>query len=177
MRARAASGAAVFVGFMGAGKTSVGREVARRLGAEFIDLDERIEAAAGRSVAEIFASEGEEAFRRLEREAVRDAVSAPGRVLAVGGGAFVDPANRRLLSGYAPVFHLDVSPEAVRERLCGDRSRPLLPADVKRIRDLMAKRAVFYAEADFRIDASRPVEEIASEVEAILRGGGRRGKD
>src|SRR5512138_1935352 len=90
-------GAAVLVGFMGAGKSSVGRVVAGLLGAEFVDLDARIESAAGRSIAEIFASEGEGVFRGMEREAVREAVSVPGRVIAAGGGAFLDPGNRALL--------------------------------------------------------------------------------
>lgn len=169
MTVREGGGAAVFVGFMGAGKSSVGGEVARRLAAEFVDVDERIAEAAGRSVAEIFASVGEEAFRAMERAAIRDAVSRPGRVVAVGGGAFVDAGNRRLLKAYAPVCFLDVSVETVHGRLSGDRSRPLLPPDAKSTEELMARRAPSYAEADFRVSTEgRSVNEVADEVERIL---------
>ncbi|MCL5966609.1 MAG: shikimate kinase [Deltaproteobacteria bacterium] len=166
---------AVFVGFMGAGKSSVGKEVARRLEAEFVDVDERIAAEAGRSISEIFSSEGEGAFRAMEREAISEVVSRPGRVVAVGGGAFLDAANRRILKAYAPVFFLDVSAETARERLAGDRSRPLLPPDSAKIEAMMAQRAPSYAEADFRIAAEgRSVEEVADEVERHL--GRRRGR-
>src|SRR4030065_132227 len=115
---------AVLVGFMGAGKSAVGEEVARRLGAEFVDVDDRIEARAGKRVQEIFASEGEQAFRERERDAIRDAVSVPGRVIATGGGAFLDPGNRRALRAYAPVIFLDVSPPGALARPEGDTSRP-----------------------------------------------------
>src|SRR5512145_3150235 len=146
-------GAAVLIGFMGAGKSSVGRVVARRLGAEFVDLDARIESAAGRSVQEIFASQGEGVFRDLEREAIRQAVSVPGRLLAAGGGAFCDAGNRVLLKGYAPVVFLEASPETVIERLSGDASRPLFPgADREaKVRELLARRRPSYEEADFSV--------------------------
>lgn len=175
MTARPARGVVVLVGFMGAGKSSVGREIAGRLGAEFVDLDERIEAAAGKSVREIFASAGEEAFRAMEREAVREAVSAPGRVVAVGGGAFVDPRNRRLLKGYAPVVFLHASADAVRARILGDRSRPLLPGDARGIEELMARRAPSYAKADFRVATDgRTVGEVADMVGRLLARPSRR---
>jgi len=175
VRGAAARGAAVLVGFMGAGKSVVGRELARRLGAPFVDVDERIEAAAGRSIAEIFASEGEAAFRALEREAVLDAVSVPGGVVAVGGGAFVDEANRLALKAYAPVFFLEVSAATVLSRLRGDRSRPLLPRDEEAVRELMARRAPCYAQADYRVDAETGTPaEVAARVARILAA--RRGR-
>ncbi len=146
-------GVAVLIGFMGAGKSSVGRIVARLVGAEFVDLDDRIESAAGRTVREIFASEGEGAFRDMEKEAIRDVVSVPGRVVAVGGGAFLDPANRALLKEYAPVVFLDVSPESVIARLSRDASRPLLEGGDResKVRELLAKRRPAYAEADIAV--------------------------
>lgn len=119
----------VLVGFMGSGKTSVGQEISRRLGAEFLDLDDRIERIAGSSVREIFADRGERAFRELETEAIREAVSVAGRVIATGGGAFQNEENRHLLKEYAPVVFLDVTPDGVVSRLSGDRTRPLLPGN------------------------------------------------
>lgn len=170
-------GAAVLIGFMGAGKSSVGRIVARRLGAEFVDLDVRIESAAGRSVREIFASQGEEVFREMEKDAIREAVSVPGRVVAAGGGAFLDPGNRALLAGYAPVVFLDVSPETVIARLSRDASRPLLQGGDReaRVRDLMARRRSSYAEADVTVDTdSLTVLQVAGRVLALL--GKRKGR-
>jgi shikimate kinase len=171
---------AVLVGFMGAGKSSVGKIVAVRLAAEFVDVDERIEEAAGKSIGEIFASCGEETFREMERAAVRDAVSAPGRVVAAGGGAFVDESNRRALKAYAPVFFLEVSVESVLERLSGDLSRPLFTGEREagRLRELMEKRRPAYEEADYRVSTDRrTVREIADRILSLLsRPAGPRGE-
>src|SRR4030066_1416345 len=95
---------------MGAGKSSVGKEVARRLGAEFVDGDARSEADTGKRIPEIFSTEGEQAFRERERKAIRDAVSVPGRVIATGGGGVLDAENRRGAKGNGPGFFLAVSP-------------------------------------------------------------------
>ncbi len=171
-------GSAVLIGFMGAGKSSVGRVVAGLLGAEFVDLDARIESAAGRSVGEIFASEGEGAFREMEKEAIRDAVSVPGRVLAAGGGAFLDPGNKALLRAYAPVVFLDASPDTVIERLSRDASRPLLQGGDReaKVRELMARRRPSYAEADIAVGTDGlTVAQVARRVVAALgKGKGRR---
>lgn len=170
---------AVLVGFMGAGKSSVGKLLAERLAAEFVDVDERIEKAGGKRIGEIFALFGEETFRELERSAVREAVSVPGRVVAAGGGAFVDEANRRALKAYAPVVFLDVSVESVLERLSGDRSRPLFSGgkDPGKLRELMEMRRPAYEEADFTVSTDRrSVAEIADRILALLadRPGPRR---
>jgi shikimate kinase len=162
---------AVLVGFMGAGKSSVGKILAQRLGAEFVDVDERIEETAGRSIGDIFVSSGEAAFREMEKEAILDAVSVPGRVLAAGGGAFVDEANRRALKEYGPVFFLDVSVESVLERLSGDRSRPLFPGGKEegKLRELMERRRPSYREADFTVSTdNRSVTEIADDILMLL---------
>lgn len=159
------------MGFMGAGKSSVGRAIALRLRTEFVDVDGLIEAAAGRSIREIFASDGEETFREMERAAIREAVSAPGRVIAAGGGAFVDPDNRRRLKAYAPVFFLEVSPETVLTRITEDRSRPLLPGreEMQRLRELMDKRRPAYRQADYTVSTDgRSVEEVADRLLALL---------
>ncbi len=169
--------AAVLVGFMGAGKSAVGRVVAKRLGAEFVDLDACIESAAGRSVQEIFASLGERVFRDMEREAIRDAVSVPGRVLAAGGGAFCDAGNRALLREYGPTVFLDASPETVIGRMKGDASRPLLEGGDReaRVRELIARRRATYEEADFTVTTDDlTVAQVADRVVALL--GSREGR-
>lgn len=159
----------ILVGFMGSGKTSVGREIAGRLGAEFLDLDDRIERTAGMSVAEIFATRGEPAFREMERKAIREAVSVAGRVIATGGGAFQDEENRHLLKGYAPVVFLDVTPGGVVSRLPADRTRPLLPGNGKReeqeIGNMMKTRRPAYEQADLTVKTdARTVSQVADQV-------------
>ncbi len=162
------------VGFMGAGKTVVGKALAAVLGAEFWELDERIEAVAGMAIPDIFTSSGEEAFRKIERIVVRDAVSRPGRVIATGGGAFVDPRNREALRAYGPVVFLDVTPETALARLGDDRARPLLAGDEREVmvRNLMAQRRPAYAQADIVVSTDgKSVDEVTREVAARLGGG------
>lgn len=159
----------VLVGFMGSGKTSVGQEISRRLGAEFLDLDDRIERVAGSSVREIFATRGERGFREMEGEAIREAVSIAGRVIATGGGAFQTEENRRLLKGYAPVVFLDVTPGAAASRLSGDRTRPLLPGNgtsgEREIGNMMNARRPAYAEADLTVSTDGiTVSQVADRV-------------
>ena len=160
---------AVLIGFMGAGKSSVGRILATRLGADFVDVDETIEKSAGKSIREVFGSFGEGPFREMEKAAVRDAVSMPGRVVAAGGGSYLDEGNRRTLSAYGPVIFLDVSCESVLERLAGDRSRPLLPYEGEKLRDLMEKRRPAYRLADFTVATDgRSASEVAEGIIDLL---------
>ena len=145
----------VLVGLPGSGKTAIGRRLAHRHGAEFVDLDERIEAAASRRIPEIFADDGEAAFRRLERAAVA-ALGPPDpepgirRVIAPGGGAVVDPRNRwALYRGRVPIW-LDVRPEVLAQRLRRSPNvRPLVQGGdpLGRIRQLAAARERFYGAA------------------------------
>jgi shikimate kinase len=168
----------VLVGFMGAGKSAVGRAVSRLTGAPFVDLDDRIEADAGATISEIFREAGEAAFRELERRAIREVVTVPGRILATGGGAFVDPGNRAMLKRYAPVIHLAVEPETVLLRLGKDNRRPLLRGGERerKIRELMALRRDAYEEADITIPTDRKsVQEIASLVVSAATSPGGRG--
>jgi shikimate kinase len=138
----------VLVGLPGSGKSVVGRRLAHRHHAAFIDLDERIETEAGRSIPEIFAEDGESTFRALERRAVAslgaaDADPALRRVIATGGGAVVDPRNRwRLYRGRASVW-LDGRPEVLAQRLRrSPHVRPLVQGrdPIGAIRDLQARR-------------------------------------
>lgn len=166
----------VLVGFMGAGKSSVGREIAGRLRVGFVDLDERIERAAGKTVREIFAERGEPAFREMERAAIREAISVPGRVIAAGGGAFQDGENRNLLKGYAPVVFLEVTVEEVLSRIPDARSRPLLPGDRpggrQEIANRMKSRRPAYEQADWAVSTDNvPVSQVADRILAWMETG------
>lgn len=162
----------VLVGFMGSGKSSVGKELARRLGAEFVDVDDRIEEAARRPIREIFAEEGEPAFRERERAALKEVLAVRGRVVATGGGAFQDEGNRDLLKSYAPVVYLEVEAETVLRRLSKDRNRPLLAGGDREsaVRGLLERRSPGYRLADHVVSADRgTVREIAERIIVLLR--------
>ena len=158
----------VLIGFMGAGKTVVGRAVARTLGREFIDTDQMIERATGATVAEIFKHEGEEGFRRREIGAIDRAIAVAGRVVAVGGGAVLSADNRTALKQAGLLVYLRATPETLAGRLTGVTDRPLLNSGdrVGRIRDLLVARGPIYETAgDVAIDTDRlTVEAAAAEV-------------
>ena len=116
----------VLIGSTGAGKTTVGRLLAQRLARSFVDTDGLVVHDAGRSVAEIFAEEGERGFRRREAEAIRAVSTLRGRVIAVGGGALEDPSNVTALRATGEMVLLEAEPATVALRLAGDTSRPLL---------------------------------------------------
>jgi shikimate kinase/3-dehydroquinate synthase len=116
---------AVLVGFMGAGKTTVGRIIAEHLGQPFVDSDVLIEQRLGRSIREIFSTEGEAYFRELEHATIADLVRGPGAVIALGGGAVNDPRTRAVLRN-ARVVYLRVSYDKAISRIRGDEFRPLL---------------------------------------------------
>ncbi|WP_029259259.1 MULTISPECIES: shikimate kinase [unclassified Microbacterium] len=159
----------VLVGPMAAGKTSVGRRVARRLGVAFIDTDKRIVAAHG-PIAGIFEAHGEAHFRALERAAVAEAL-AEGGVISLGGGAVTEAATRELLAEY-PVVFLTVSPDAVADRLRGS-NRPLLAGEdpLERWKKIFEERRGWYAEvSSATFDTSRrPMQKIADEIVAWRR--------
>lgn len=160
----------VLVGPPGAGKTTVGELVAVRLGVPFADTDRLVEAGAGSSVADLFVQRGEPEFRVLERDAVRDALTGPSGVLALGGGAPLDPVTRERLA-HVPVVFLDVSAAGAAERVGMDRSRPLLLGNVRgQLRDLLAARRPVY-EAVARVTVATDqltAEQVADEVLAAL---------
>jgi shikimate kinase len=109
--------AIVLMGFMGTGKSEVGRRLAQRLGRAFVDTDQLVEERAGKRVAAIFADDGEAAFRTLERTAVADAAARGGAVIAVGGGAVLDAENVRRLREAGVLVHLTARPEAILQRI------------------------------------------------------------
>jgi shikimate kinase len=157
-------------GFMGAGKTSVGRALAARLGWRFVDLDDRIITVAGCSIADLFREAGEPAFRRAETQALSmllvELRQAPGAIIALGGGAFVQAANARLLQEFgAPVVFLDAPAEELRRRcrhMAG--SRPLY-ADENQFRQLYEARRSGYMKAGLRVETvEKTVGQVAAEV-------------
>ncbi len=145
------------IGFMGSGKTSVGRELARRLGWPFVDTDELVERRAGRPIPEIFARDGEAAFRALEREAVREAARLRPAVIACGGGVPLDPANVQELRRTCRLVLLEADLPTVLARVGGGENRPLLRGDPEgRAQRLLVERTPRYREvADLAVDTSR----------------------
>jgi shikimate kinase len=146
----------ILVGFSCSGKTTLGRNLARRLRLEFVDTDRCIEDLAGRSIPEIFREDGEAAFRALEREAIGHIMTGRNQVVSTGGGAFVDPENREMLRKGNLVIHLQVRPETVVDRLINSKSgrpRPLLdsPDPLARVNLLMAERKEAYSAAHVTI--------------------------
>jgi shikimate kinase len=158
------------VGFMGAGKSTVARALGRRLDWRVEDIDDRIEAREGRTVASIFARDGEAYFRSVERKVLVDLLPLRHCVVATGGGTFVDPENRAAINRDGLSVWLDVPlPELVR-RLPADGRRPLA-ADREQFERLYALRTLAYQQAALRLDAgSTPVEGL---VEQMLDAIGR----
>ncbi len=164
----------VLTGFMGTGKTSAGRRVAQILGRPFADTDERVEAAAGRPIREIFARCGERRFRELERQAIAEALELPEAVVSVGGGAIGSEETFGRLARAGLLVCLRASPEAIAERVGPTvADRPLLagaPSLPERIRSLLAARAADYARVREQVETTGlSVDEVAAELIARLR--------
>jgi shikimate kinase len=145
----------VLVGLMGAGKTTVGRRLAKRLGLDFVDSDEEIERAADQKVSEIFERFGEASFRDGERRVVRRLIAGPPKVIATGGGAFVDSETRALILEHCIAVWLMAEPETLAERVRRRGNRPLLRDrdPLTTLRDLGEARNPFYAEAHLHISS------------------------
>jgi shikimate kinase len=164
-------GPAAIVGYMGSGKTTIGRILARKLGWEFVDLDRTITRDAGRGIPEIFERFGEEHFRDLEHRALLAALDgAPQRVVACGGGIVVRPENRERLMEVATVF-LWEDPGVLYSRTRGG-GRPLRAASREEFEHRYAQRLPFYEEvADLEVPVQiRPPEEVAEEIARWLLG-------
>lgn len=141
------------VGFMAAGKSTIGLLLAQRLGMPFVDTDKAIEEAFASSVAEIFQVHGEPAFREAEREMLARLLADRPRVLALGGGAFLDRKNQGILRMKARTVWLNAPFEIILERLKGSNARPLaLNRNEAELRALMAERELHYSKADVRVD-------------------------
>ncbi len=146
----------VLVGMMGAGKTTIGRRLARRLGMPFVDADDEIEAAAGCSIEEIFEIHGEAAFRDGERRVIARLLEQPAIVLATGGGAFLDPETRQRIRETAVSVWLRSDIPTLVRRVKKRQNRPLLKSSDARatVERLVAERYPVYAQADIVVDST-----------------------
>ena len=158
------------IGFMASGKTTIGRLLAERLGWSFADLDEDIEASQQRSIADIFDTVGEEAFRRMESEALQTRVRAVARgmptVMALGGGAAAQPENMDLIENHGVTIWLACPFQTVVRRVGESSSRPLA-RDRKKFKELFHARQQAYGRADYRIDIE--TDDPVVVVDAILK--------
>jgi len=155
------------VGFMGCGKSTVGRQVAGELGFEFVDADTLIEERAGISKTEIFSTEGETVFRKMEREIIDELSERKKLVIATGGGAVVDPENLTSLKKHALVICLWANAETIHKRTKHQSHRPLLQqADpLPTIRKMLAEREPHYKQADVIVNTElRPQREVGAQV-------------
>jgi shikimate kinase len=156
------------VGFMAAGKTTLARELGRRLAWRVEDVDERIEAREGRTIASIFARDGEPYFRTVERAVLIDLLPLRHAVIATGGGTFVDPDNRALINRDGFSVWIDLPLERLIERIPADGRRPLA-ADREQFERLYAVRRSAYQQAHLRLDGTgAAAEALAEEVMAAL---------
>lgn len=163
----------VLVGLMGAGKTSVGKRLAALLGVPFADSDHEIVEAAGMTIPEIFETLGEPAFRDGERRVIARLLGEQPRVLATGGGAFVEPRTRAEIKAHATSVWLRADVDVLWDRVRDRPGRPLLQTANPRatLADLAARRAPSYAEADVTVDSRRGVshEAMARAIVAAVR--------
>jgi len=154
-------------GFMGVGKSSVGRLAAAELQFEFVDTDEVIESRTGVKVGEIFAQHGEAVFRQFERELVAEMAGWSGKVISTGGGLVVNPENLASLKQHAFVVCLWATPDTIYQRTKHQSHRPLLqsPDALAKIRELLAAREAAYKQADVLVNTEqRSMKEIAAHV-------------
>ncbi len=152
------------VGFISAGKSSLARELGRRLDWRVEDVDDRIEAREHMSISAIFSSKGEACFRAVEREIVRGLVGLKHAVVATGGGTFVDPDLRALMKADGAVFWIDVPLDRIIARLPGDGSRPVASSRAEFER-LYEARRLAYAQAHVRLDGARAsIGDLADQV-------------
>jgi shikimate kinase len=155
------------IGFMGTGKTSVGRLVAESLDFEYLDTDEMIQSGTGRTISDLFKADGEAAFRALEEKAVAELASRPKVVISTGGGLPTNPKNLASLKTHALVVCLWASPEKIWERVKNQTHRPLLhdANPQAKIRELLAAREPFYKQADVLLNTElRSMREVAQQI-------------
>ena len=162
----------VLMGFMGTGKSTVGRTLARRLGMQFLDMDTIIEERAGKPIPRIFAEDGEPHFRAMERALSQELSKRSGLVIACGGGVVLNPENIRDYSRTGLVVCLTATPEVIFKRTAKDRNRPLLEEQdrMKRILELLEKRKTMYAAIPHQVDTTTPTADQVAELIMKLRG-------
>ena len=162
------SGSFFLIGPMGAGKSTIGRQLSRSLGLEFIDSDRDIEKRTGVDIPLIFDLEGEHGFRKREQDVISELTSRPSIILATGGGVILDPANRQQLASRGTVIYLKTSVDQQLKRTAHDRNRPLLQTDNPRqkLEDLLQVRGPLYLEtADWVIDTDgRRARDVVKQI-------------
>ncbi|MEK8129870.1 shikimate kinase [Paenibacillus filicis] len=156
----------VLIGMMGTGKSTVGQELARRLGFAFVDSDAEVEQRQGMTIKDMFAQLGEPAFREAETDTIRTIMGKPGQVVATGGGAVLAEAGRAAMQEGGFVVALRAGVETIIRRVREDQNRPLLQGDVEeRVRTIMESRKHAYDFAELKVDTDgRSVEDIADEI-------------
>lgn len=159
----------ILIGFMGSGKSSIGIKLSYRLKRTLLDTDKQIERKQGKSISEIFAQDGETAFRQMETAYLQELLSTgEQQIISTGGGTPLREENRALLKQLGVVFYLQVSPETVYERLKGDTTRPLLRTKnpMERITELLeSRKALYEAAADYVISVDgKSLEDIVEEI-------------
>jgi shikimate kinase len=162
----------ILVGFMGSGKSTVGKWVADRLGVSFVDMDALIEQRVGKSIAEIFATEGEANFRQLERALVQELAAGKDQIIAAGGGVVLNPENLRDFQQTGIVIALLVNASAAHQRTKSQRHRPLLEGANRwlELRRLHKQRVPLYDAIPLRVDTTeKGIEAVVTEVLAIYK--------
>lgn len=162
----------ILVGFMGTGKTAVGKALARRLNMKFVDMDDIIEKREGMNIAKIFAEKGEPYFRSAEKEVTKEISKQSNLVVAAGGGAVIDEENVRNLKSGGIMICLNADTDKILERTKGHVHRPLLnvPDPKSKISELLAKRAKYYARADSQIDTTDlTIDEVVEKISEMLK--------
>ena len=161
----------VLVGFMGTGKTSVGRRLASQLRMRYVDTDDVIEQDNRRYISDIFAEDGETVFRQLESAAVRKVSKRHNHVISTGGGVVLKPANMEHLKRNGVVFCLTATAEAIYRRIGHQTHRPLLqtPDAMEKIQTLLAERHLHYAQADYMVKTTgRSFGDIVAHIRAVF---------
>lgn len=157
------------VGFMGSGKSTVGRLLARKLKIPFVDIDEEIEIREGLSIPQIFSLKGEPYFRKLELEVLRDVtLSLPSFVMATGGGLGANPEAMEFMKRHGIVIWLDIPFETFLKRTSKDSNRPLLQRGIEELRDLYNQRIETYRQAHYRIESQKSVEQTVQKILSLL---------
>lgn len=162
----------VLTGFMGAGKSAVGRRLKELTGMEMVDTDDMIEEDAGTAISEIFEKFGESHFRELEKKAVARAATLDNHVIVTGGGAVLKEENVENLRRNGKIVYLHAPAEVLYERIKDETHRPLLQVDdpLGKIKELLEYRIPFYVNSDFTIDTSEMrIEEVAEAIVMIIK--------
>jgi len=163
------------VGFMGTGKTAIGKILAKSLGKDFVEMDEVIEQKEGRPIVDIFKDPGESHFRKLEKKLLVELSQKTDLVVSCGGGLICDDQNLKILKESGTVFNLKSSPQKIYERTKKYAHRPLLNVTdpVKQIEELLKKREPYYSQAHYTIESEeQSPQEVAQDIIKILGNNG-----